>query len=233
MARNKALSPSVKKVFDSIWDEIIFGRLAPGQRLVESDLMERFDTYRASVREALRELVNAGLAIHMPNKGVSVLKLDSSDIEKIYAVRTELEVLAIKWLEFPLTGETLARLEAIQNKHSQAIRNDDLRTVFRSNNEFHAFMYSLCGNAFLEDTIASLAQKTLTVRFHPYLDHSFLELVECEHVQMIEAIKAGDRKRLEDLIRLHVPQAKNRYMKSVQARESALSAPLSTTESAE
>ena len=230
MAGNKALSKSAQRVFDAVWDEIIFGRLAPGQRLVESELMDRFDTYRASVREALRELVNSGLALHLPNKGVSVLKLNPSDIEKIYAVRTELEALAIKWIQFPLESETLARLEEIQGKHSNAIRSGDLRTVFRRNNEFHALIYSQCGNAFLEETIADLAQKSLTIRFHPYLDHSFLELVEGEHLQMIQAIKSCDRERLEDLIRLHVPQAKNRYVKTIQVRESAFSTPLPAPE---
>lgn len=230
MAKSKALSQSAQKVFDATWEEIIFGRLAPGQRLVESDLMERFDTYRASVREALRELVNAGLALHLPNKGVSVLKLDPSEIEKIYAVRTELESLAVKWIQFPLEKEVLARLAVIQGEHSHAIKIGDLRTVFHRNNEFHALIYAQCGNAVLEDTIADLARKSLTIRFHPYVDRSFLELVENEHLQMIEAIKSCDRQRLEDLIRLHVPQAKNRYVKTIQARESALSTPLTAPE---
>lgn len=230
MANSKTLSPAAQKVFDSIWDEIIFGHLAPGQRLVESELMERFDTYRASVREALRELVNKGLALHLPNKGVSVLKLHPLDIEKIYDVRTELEALAVKWIEFPVGCETIDRLEAVQNQHSQAIKNGDLRTVFRANNKFHAIIYSLCENPFLEDTIAELAQKSLTVRFHPYLDHNFLKLVESEHLQMIAAIKSGNRQILEDLIKQHVPQAKNRYIKSIKARGMSTSISLPTKE---
>ena len=67
--------------------------------------------------------------------------------------------------------------------------------------------------------------KSLVIRFHQHLDHSFLELVEGEHLKMIQAIKSCDQERLEDLISLHVRQAKNQIVKTIQARESAFSAP--------
>ena len=102
---NKKLSTTTLKVFEKLWDEIVFGKFYPGERLVESELMLRFNTYRASIREALHELVNSGLAIHLPNKGVSVLKLEMDEVEKIYALRVEIEQLAIKWLKLPFSED--------------------------------------------------------------------------------------------------------------------------------
>lgn len=53
-------------------EDIIFGRLAPGQRLVEDGLMTRFGATRHAIRQALGELDRMGIVVRGRNVGAAV-----------------------------------------------------------------------------------------------------------------------------------------------------------------
>lgn len=52
-----------ERVLGSLRQEIIAGRLLPGDRLVERELAERFGVSRVPVREAIRALVTEGFVL--------------------------------------------------------------------------------------------------------------------------------------------------------------------------
>ena len=206
------MSSSGQEIFDALRDDIVFGRLHPRERLVEADLVTRFDSHRAAVREALVALEQAGLVDRQRNKGASVLDLKPERVEQLYAVRLLLETTAVATMPLPLDPVAMEVLVAIQRDHQQAVAGDDLRRVFEHNNRFHRHLYEQCGNPVLVELIEQCATRALTVRFHPYMDHSFLERVCEDHWAMIEACGRGDRAKLTILVRDHLPLAKNRYL---------------------
>jgi DNA-binding GntR family transcriptional regulator len=81
----------VDSLADSLRREILDGGLAPGSRLVEQDLCERFGVARHSLRAALRALAAEGLIRVEPNRGARVAKLSPQDIVWLYELRTALE----------------------------------------------------------------------------------------------------------------------------------------------
>ena len=207
-----SLSSSGQEIFDALRDDIVFGRLNPRERLVEADLVLRFRSHRAAVREALAALEQAGLVDRQRNKGASVLDLKPERVEQLYAVRMLLETTAIATMPLPLDPGALDRLVAIQQDHEKAVADNDLRRVFDHNNRFHRALYEQSGNPILVELIEQCATRALTVRFHPYMDRSFLERVCGDHWAMIDACRHCDRARLTTLVRDHLPLAKNRYL---------------------
>ena len=206
------MSSSGHEIFEALRDDIVFGRLHPRERLVEADLVARFDSHRAAVREALAALEQAGLVDRQRNKGASVLDLKPERVEQLYAVRMLLETTAVATIRLPLEPVAMVTLATIQRDHQQAVADNDLRRVFEHNNRFHRHLYEQCGNPVLVELIEQCATRALTVRFHPYMDHSFLERVCEDHWAMIEACQRGDRAKLTALVRDHLPLAKNRYL---------------------
>ena len=96
---------------------IIDGEFAQGERLVETELAERFDVSRGPVRDALAQLERGGLVELRPRKGSFVRSLSVADIEEIYSLRQALETLALQIaveIDAPITEMTkhLAALEA-------------------------------------------------------------------------------------------------------------------------
>src|SRR5271167_4424522 len=105
----------------SLEEDIVLGRRHPRERLVEQDLCDRFDTHRGDVRFALFELEKKGLIDRIPNRGAMVRDLTPKEVTEIYAVREELEVMAVRILPFPVAAGDIAKLAELQKKHSAAV----------------------------------------------------------------------------------------------------------------
>ena len=134
-------------------EDIVLGRRHPRERLIEQDLCDRFNTHRGDVRLALFELEKKGIVQRIPNRGAIVRDLTPKEVIEIYAVREELEVMAVRILRFPVSPTRLVQLEKIQTRHAAAISNDDMLTVFYANLDFHRTLFELCGNACLIEAI--------------------------------------------------------------------------------
>src|SRR5438552_19106455 len=79
-----------------IEEDIVLGRRQPRERLIEQDLCDLFQTHRGDLRLALFELEKKGLVERIPNRGAMVRGLTPSEVMEIYAVREELEVMAVR-----------------------------------------------------------------------------------------------------------------------------------------
>jgi DNA-binding GntR family transcriptional regulator len=69
-------------IYQSIRDDITYGRLSPGERLLENQLAEQFKASRSPIREALRQLEAEGLITFDTRKGISISKLSVREVMK-------------------------------------------------------------------------------------------------------------------------------------------------------
>src|SRR5262249_22269300 len=106
-------TPAVNVIISGLEDEIVLGRRHPRERLIEQDLCDRFKTHRADVRMALFELERKGLIQRIPNRGAMVCDLTPEEVREIYAVREELEVMAIRILPLPAAESDLDKLDEL------------------------------------------------------------------------------------------------------------------------
>jgi len=90
----RAPAPIRSRVLDNLRQAIIERELAPGQRLIERELVELTGVSRTSIREALRELSAEGLVTTIPNKGTIVAQVTAEEARQLYQVRSALEALA-------------------------------------------------------------------------------------------------------------------------------------------
>ena len=90
----RAPAPIRSRVLDNLRQAILDHELAPGQRLIERELVEATGVSRTSIREALRELAAEGLVTTIPNKGTVVAQVTAEEARQLYQVRSALEGLA-------------------------------------------------------------------------------------------------------------------------------------------
>jgi GntR family transcriptional regulator, trigonelline degradation regulator len=90
----RAPAPIRSRVLDNLRQAILDRKLAPGQRLIERELVELTGVSRTSIREALRELAAEGLVTTIPNKGTIVAQVSVEEARQLYQVRSTLEGLA-------------------------------------------------------------------------------------------------------------------------------------------
>jgi DNA-binding GntR family transcriptional regulator len=201
-----------------IEEDIVLGRRQPKERLVEQDLCEAFDTHRGDVRLALFELEKKGLVERIPNRGALVRGLTPPEVMEIYAVREELEVMAVRAIRFPVAPQDIDQLVRLQRQHSAAVAAGDLLTVFYSNLRFHQVLFGLCGNACLIETIELLAQKVYGIRSYAHAFPQSLERARRDHLEMIKALRASRRDDLVALTRRHLKPSPEAYIRAYERR---------------
>jgi DNA-binding GntR family transcriptional regulator len=199
-------------------EDIVLGRRHPRERLVEQDLCDHFNTHRGDVRLALFELEKKGIVQRIPNRGAVVRDLTPREVLEIYAVREELEVMAACILPFPVAAGDLSKLEKLQEKHSSAIDNDDMLTVFYTNLHFHQTMFALCGNSCLIETIKYLEQQVYGIRFYANAFPQALDRARRDHADMIKALHASRRDDLIELTRQHLKPSPQAYIRAYERR---------------
>ena len=75
-------------------EEIIRGRLAPGQRIVEGHWARKFGVAQTSVREAINLLIAEGFVTKTSGRSARVTSYTEADIAQIYELRAALEGFA-------------------------------------------------------------------------------------------------------------------------------------------
>ena len=201
-----------------IEEDIVLGRFHPRQRLVEQDLAQRFYTHRAVIRQVLANLDRKGLVERVPNRGATVKDLLPVDVEQIYAVREQLELMAGRIIPLPVAPADMAQLEAIQAAHDEAIKVGNLRNVFYSNLKFHRLIFALCSNPHLTEMIELLAGKVYGVRAYSNTFPHYLQKVREHHHAMLDALRTGQRDDLIDLLREHLKPSLETYISSYNRR---------------
>lgn len=208
----------VQDITARLEESIVFGRLHPRERLIEEDLAQHFAIKRHVVRQALVELERLGLVARMRNRGAVVKLYEAKEVEDINALRELLEGQAAALIPLPLPAEALTRLRDLQQRHAAAIEACDRREVFRANIDFHHALFSQCGNAAMIEAIAIFGQKSHAYRSILVNDRDYLRWAAGAHLEMVEAIEAGDRDRLVRLCRAHLAPAKNHYIATWRSR---------------
>ena len=82
-------------------EDIIFGRFAPGSRLVEDTLMARYGASRHFVRQALFQLERHGIVLREKNIGATVRFYSAEEVRQIYDVREMLTRQAALMIALP------------------------------------------------------------------------------------------------------------------------------------
>lgn len=202
----------VEDIVAAVEEDIVLGRLHPKERLVEENLIERFDCKRHVVRQALFQLEGIGLIERTKNRGAFVKAYSPKEVEDLYAMREILELAGAAAIALPAPPEMIEELESIQRQHSDAVEQQDLRGVFRCNIAFHRALFSLTGNALLSETINEFAQKAHGIRFIAITDTKTLLRARDDHLAIIDAIKEQDRARLSELCGAHILPSKEIYI---------------------
>lgn len=191
------------QVVAHVKDAIRSGRLAPGQRLLESELTGRLGMSRGPVREALAQLQVEGFIDVAPHRGARVHQMSRAEMLQLFHVRALLAGEAAKLAAGRVDeGEHRARLEAELARQLRLRANSDLAAYAAANVDFHTLVDEMCGNRLL----ASLLDQ-LQTRVGPFLSLAQSRdrdrLLE-HHLQIAEAILAGDGAAAARAMRRHV-----------------------------
>jgi DNA-binding GntR family transcriptional regulator len=199
-------------------DDIIFGRLEPGTRLIEDNIIARFGVTRHFVRQAFAELERTGIVVREKNKGVAVRSLTPREVTQIYEVRELLQRQAALRIPLPASAHVIEQLERLHEEYAGHLRARNFRGVHEANDAFHLAMFAACGNPYLVESIKHYMWLSLPVRSKKTADYEHALASERDHYMIIQLLKGTDSWALAQLCVDHLQGAKIAYLRQVAAQ---------------
>ena len=207
-----ARAPGLRdEVVVAIERAVLIGAVAPGQRLVESEIARQMGISKAPVREALRELERLGLVVSYPRRGTFVADITPVVASEAFSLRAVIESYAGRLAVTRHTETDLAHMEELLAQ-ADAVPPDG-QMVFRRvelDLAFHDQLYRLSGHKILQEAWANLRAKirvlmvatgVLRVTYETTGQHiSYTR----GHAPIVTALRARDPDRLEVAIVRHL-----------------------------
>ncbi len=188
------------------------GHFAPGERLTENALAAQLKVSRAPLREAVRELVDTGILVSRPYKGLFVRTVSPTDLQEIYSMRTALEQFAFKLAWDKRTPEALDDLQSRYDQIISVQKHGDQAAAIECETKFHSWVYELTGHALLMshwNRLIPLVQIYLSLHHRMHGSHGEFRHMTREYLriasgncldEMLEHIKEHMRQGLAAII---------------------------------
>ncbi|MHA7210122.1 GntR family transcriptional regulator [Arthrobacter sp. MDT1-65] len=171
---------------------ITTGELAPGVHLVETDLSDRLQISRGTLREAMRQLQQEGLIAAGARGRLAVRHLDTADVRDIFEVRSALESLAARTLAGRDDRDTAVRELEQHIRLMEEASEGTLDERIQADLDFHHALCTLTGNRTLVHSWKSLEGSIRMSIMYAGVDQAMSNMSADRHAGIVEAIKTGN-----------------------------------------
>jgi DNA-binding GntR family transcriptional regulator len=185
-------------------DDIVAGRLPPGQPLEELQLAAAHGVSRTPVREALRRLAASGLVESRPRRGTVVARPEPARLREMFAVMAELEALCAAACATAMPPPARRALEALHARMEAMVRASDLAAYRPANMQFHQALYEGAGNGYLAELAADTRRRLAPFRSVQLEAPDRLRRSHEEHGTILTAILRGEREAAAQAMRAHL-----------------------------
>jgi DNA-binding GntR family transcriptional regulator len=209
MGKDLAIAEPVKagsqseEAYRRILGRIVSLEMPPGSVVNEARLREELNIGRTPIREALQRLARENLVKSIPHRGTFVTDVNITDLARITEVRVVLEAHAARLSAEKVTPTDREAIEELLGVLRRG-RVTDQRDLMQLDQRIHRLIYRTAHNAFLEATLERYFNLSLRL-WYLVLDHEIrLREAVDEHLELLQAILAGDGDLAETIMRRHV-----------------------------
>ncbi|MER8014187.1 GntR family transcriptional regulator [Streptomyces griseoluteus] len=189
-----------ERVLAALRQDIISGRLGPGDRLVERELADRYGVSRVPVREAIRALVGEGFVLFESARRTVVRRLTPDDVRELFELREALEVYAAGLAASRATPGALEDLRALLAEAATATEAGEAEAITDVNTRFHDRILAMAGNGLLVSVLEPVDGR---LRWLTRRNAEWPQLLT-EHHGLYAAIASGDPDRARAHALAHV-----------------------------
>jgi DNA-binding GntR family transcriptional regulator len=202
----EAISPRPlhNEVVDRLRELITRGELAPGARLNERLLTERFGISRTPLREAIKILSSEGLVKLLPNRGAVVTTITCADAEDMFQVMAVLEALGGELACKRASDEDIAQIKELHARMRAFYAEGDLADYFEFNQRIHQKIIDCARNHELTDAYRRISVRIRRARYMANLSKPRWNEAMDEHEEILDALIGRDSERLKSLLAEHL-----------------------------
>jgi DNA-binding GntR family transcriptional regulator len=197
-------SSLTEKVYQDLRHGIITGTIPGGTRLVETTMAAQMQVSRTPVREALHKLALEGLLYSIPRAGYIVEEMSDHDIQDLFATRTAIEQIVVKWAIEKITPEELQRLEMNLQKTDEVLKSGATKKMMDLDNEFHQIIYKAARSKTLYKISQTLSDHTFKFRQACIHVPDIAKRAKEGHLEIYKALRSRDPQKAEKAVEAHL-----------------------------
>lgn len=197
---------------------IIEGTLAPGEKIGEVELCERFNLTRGPLREALGRLESRGLLVRKPHAGVKVVSISGKELLELYEIRGAMEGLAARQAAERMSDQEITDLHVLLDGHENMVAQTQGQAYYQDEGDYD---FHFC--------IVSGSQNQKLVQMLMGNLYYLLRLYRCrfstaagrpqkalkEHRNIADAIAQRDGELAQFLMQRHIHAARENIEKKI------------------
>lgn len=203
-ARDEKKLTQCEIVRSALEKEIFAGLLAPASPLDEDAIARRFSVSRTPVREALLQLIEAGLVEKPSRQRAVVAPLDVRRLIQMFETLSELEAVCARFAARRITPQEMDTLASIQAASEAALQAGDENEFGHQGIRFHVALWRATHNDVLFETTRSLAIRLNPYRMFQLRAKGRQEANNDDHKELLRLISAGKADEAYTLMRGHV-----------------------------
>lgn len=173
---------------------IFSGGLPVGRSLGEVEIASQLGVSRGPLREAAQRLVQEGLLVAVPGRGLSVPHIHGRQIDDIYEARLALEAQAVRRVIRRRDTASRDRIEAAFARLVTASSGDDARSIGDADLDFHQTLVDEAGSARLTQYMAALVVQTRIASFSASEGYTVRRSVSPTYRRLLDALAAEDER---------------------------------------
>jgi DNA-binding GntR family transcriptional regulator len=206
----------LEEVEIKIRNAILRGEYRAGERLIEADLISKYEASRTIVREALRNLNATGLLRYIPKKGHSVRKFSLEEIQNTYDLICLMEGYACKIATPLFMKQDMDALKGLQDQIKGIVKKNDFKKYRELNTSFHGLFVNLTGNKVLKEEIITLRTRINTYRYLPLMIPGALENYTKDHETIIKCVIRQEPQKVKLAMQKHIKRVKDNLIIAIE-----------------
>ncbi|MHA7685774.1 GntR family transcriptional regulator [Cupriavidus sp. PET2-C1] len=198
---------ATRDTYATLRRKIILGEFGPGERLKEQSLAEELNVSRTPIRVAFRRLVEDGLVIAEPNRGVIVAAWTDRDNDEIFDLRILVESHASRLAARRRKEEHIAEMHALNLRTADLIEKkpeDFLTELQQINLRFHEVVLRAAASPRLSAFTQQLLGVERVIGAFFYYTDTELEDSLLDHQGITRAIARGEAELAGALVEAHI-----------------------------
>lgn len=179
-------------VVEDLRVDILGGVFAPGERLVELQLSERYECGRAAVRAALVALESEGLVERQANRGAVVRRVSVAEAIEITEARAALEALIAGRAARRSTPDDDSVLLEIIASMRTAVAEDDATHYSDLNRQLHEMLRTISQHSVANELVENLRNRAVQNQYRLAMMPGRQSVSLEQHAAIVDAVVAKD-----------------------------------------
>lgn len=209
---------SVKKAaYERFQQELLAGRLRPGQVVSQRELVHTLDLSIGALRELLPRLEAEGLLNVMPQRGIQITTIDLPMIRDAYQMRMAFEREATLYAVDRMPDEMIEEQKRLHLEILERLKAERSTAFFEESQDvdsrFHELLIGFTENELLVQAYDVNSIRVRLIKLDRItLSATTLPAAFGDHLAIIEAILERDRNKAAAAMEAHIRNARERAL---------------------